>query len=221
MDTFKKIIFAVVLCMGSIICSAQEISIRGGLNLSEFRVKYEGEVLHGGNAKLNPGFNAGATLDVPIKSLFSLETGILLNSKGNKISSGDELGANKELQRENLLYLDAPVLCKITVPIKKIRIFAMAGPYLGYALSGKQKAEVTINSVHNEWEANIPWGDRYDRFDYGAKTGIGLRYKKYQIGASYEFGFKEIYKASELARKNRVLELYVSYALINLKSDKN
>ena len=220
MDIFKKIILAVVLFISSIICSAQEISIRGGLNLSEFRVKYEGEVLHGGNAKLNPGFNAGATLDVPIKNLFSLETGILLNSKGNEISSGDESGANKELHRLNLLYLDVPVLCKITVPIKKVRIFAMAGPYLGYALSGKEKVESTINSVHEELEAKIHWGDWYDRFDYGAKTGIGLRYKKYQIGASYGFGFKDLFAASELVRKNRVLELYASYALINLKSNK-
>ena len=219
MDTLKKIIFAVMLFISSTICSAQEISIRGGLNLSKFEF-INGDGLYWlKNVKQNPGFNAGAMLDVPIKNTFSLETGILLSSKGVKISD-NEVSEGEYLNRENLLYLDIPVLCKITVPVKKVKIFAMAGPYLGQALSGKSIQGVVVNSVHKEFDAEIQWGDRYHGFDYGAKTGIGLRYKKYQIGASYALGLQDLSITSELARKNRVLELYVSYALINLKSNK-
>ena len=218
MDIFQKIILAIVLCMSSTICSAQEISIRGGFSLSKFRYIYRDDISWMKDVKLNPGFNAGATLDVPIKKLFSLETGILISSKGVKISD-NETSEGEYLHREDLLYLDIPVLCKITVPVKKMKVFALAGPYLGQALSGKSTQGVVINSVRSEWESNIPWGNLYGRFDYGAKTGIGLRYKKYQIGASYTFGFKNLSIDSELERKNRVLELYISYALINLKSN--
>ncbi|HKJ40949.1 MAG TPA: porin family protein [Sunxiuqinia sp.] len=219
MNVLKKIILAVMLSAGSLICSAQEINIQGGLNLSEFRYTNGDGVYWLKNVKLNPGFNAGAMLDVPIKNMFSLATGILLSSKGVKISD-DETLEGEYLHRENLFYFDISVLCKITMPVKKVKIFAMAGPYWGQALSGKSKQGVIVNSVHKEFEAKIHWGDQYHRFDYGAKTGIGLRYKKYQIGASYEFGFKNLSAASELTRKNRVLELYISYALINLKSNK-
>lgn len=222
MNILKKIIFAALLLLGGkSICFAQEISIRGGFNLSQFRYTYGDKVVHEEGAKLNPGFNAGAILDLPLKDMFSIEAGLLLNSKGDKISGNEIMGVNKYLQRENLLYLDIPILVKISVPVKKVKIFAMVGPYLGQALSGKRKGEGIINSVPSNWEHNIYWGEEYDRVDYGGKIGIGLRYNKYQIGASYEFGFKNLtIVRPSTANKNRVLELYVSYVLINLKSNK-
>jgi hypothetical protein len=221
LNIFKKIVFAAFLLVGCKFCFAQEIRLRGGFNLSQFRYKYGDEVIHVPGAKLNPGFNVGAMLDLPIKNMFSLETGILLNSKGNKISGSEISGVKDYLEHENLLYLDVPVLLKITVPAKKVDIFAMAGPYIGQALSGKHIGEGIINSIHSNWEYNIKWGDEYYRFDYGTKIGLGLQFDKYQIGTSYEFGFKNLSVVKPSTdRRNRVLELYVSYALINLKSTK-
>lgn len=221
MNIFKKIVFALLLIIGYKFCFAQEISLRGGFNLSQFRYKYGDEVIHEPGAKPKPGYNVGVMLDLPIKNMFSLETGVLLNSKGNKISGNEIMNVKNYLQRENLIYLDIPVLFKITMPIRKVKFFAMGGPYIGQALSGKRKGEGIMNSVPTNWEDDIKWGDEYDRLDYGTKIGLGLRYNKYQIGTSYEFGFKNlsIIKPST-DRRNRALELYISYALINIKSNK-
>jgi hypothetical protein len=207
-------------------CFAQEISIRGGLNLSQFWWEYDDIVGSAPGAKQNPGFNIGPILELPVTKLFSFETGLLFTSKGHK-SSVELNGAIIE-GRRNLFYLEVPVLCKITVPIKRVGIFATAGPYIGEALYGKQKEEITENSVSvNKWEGNIKWGDEpheYDRFDYGLKFGAGLQYYKWQIGACYELGLKNFSNMnqppSEVSIKNRVWELYISYALTNLKSNK-
>lgn len=204
---------------------AQEISIRGGFNLSQFWWEYDDIVGTPEGTMQNPGFNIGPILDLPISKIFSVETGILYTSKGYK-SSVDFNGVLIE-GRENLYYLDVPVLFKITVPVKKVGIFAMTGPYIGEALYGKYKQEITENSYTDKWEGNILWGnepDEYDRFDYGLKFGAGIRYAKWQMGACYEFGLKNISNMNRLpylvTKNNRVLEFYLSYALINLKSNK-
>ena len=225
MSICKIILFITVIFLGIQICSAQEISIRGGFNLSQFWMEYEDVIGIPEGMIQNPGFNIGPVLDLPISKIFSVETGILYTTKGYRshVESGGALFEG----RKNLYYLDVPVLFKITVPVKKIGIFAMAGPYIGEALYGKEKLVTTYNSVTDKWEGNILWGDEpdeYDRFDYGLKFGTGVRYAKWQMGACYELGlknFSNLHRAPYLATiKNRVMEFYISYALINLKSNK-
>ncbi len=226
MSICKIILFITAIFLGIHICSAQEISIRGGFNLSQYRIMYDDLDGPGEGAKLNTGFNVGPMLELPILDIFSLETGILFTSKGHK-GIVDVNGATvKEI--ENLYYLDLPVLFKITFPVKNVGIFAMAGPYIGEAMYGKYKNEVTYNSETDKFGRNIFWGGNkqyeYDRFDYGLKFGAGLRYLKLQFGALYEVGYKDFSNQkqppSPVLRNNRVIEIYLSYALLNLKSHK-
>ena len=224
MRQYKIIVFFIMYFLSNNICFAQEISIRGGFNLSQFWMEYEDVIGIPEGMIQNPGFNIGPVLDLTISKIFSVETGILYTTKGYK-SSVESGGALFE-GRKNLYYLDVPVLFKITVPVKKIGIFAMAGPYIGEALYGKEKLVTTYNSVTDKWEGNILWGDEpdeYDRFDYGLKFGTGVRYAKWQMGACYELGlknFSNLHRAPYLSTiKNRVMEFYISYAI--LKNTKN
>ena len=222
MDLFKKVIFCMVLLTGSFYCYAQEISIRGGFNLSHIREEWGGRNVTADNSG-NPGFQFGPILEFPImersSNMLSLETGILYSSKGFRQQKS--LDVKDYLYKDDLFYLELPVLLKMTVEGKKLTFFALAGPYLGEALSGKDKQTGTINDVYYEYKQPIRWGEQYRRFDYGLKLGLGLRYAKYQIGASYEFGVNDItvMKPSNITN-NRVFELYVAYALINLKRNK-
>jgi hypothetical protein len=226
MRQYKIIAFSLVFILITKICFAQDISIRGGFNLSQFWWEYDDIKGPLEGAQLNPGFNIGPVLELPVTKLFSFETGLLFTSKGHKAS----IVVNDVIvdSRRTLYYLEIPVLCKITIPAKKVGIFAMAGPYFGEALYGKHKEETTENSVLvNKWEGNIKWGDEpyaYDRFDYGLKFSAGLRYNRWQIGASYELGLKNISNMNQppspASINNRLMELYISYALTNLKSNK-
>jgi len=219
----KKIVFAALLLVGSNICSAQEISIRGGFNLSQFQFKIGDIVSHRDGTKLKPGFNVGPIIDIPLQNILSIETGILFTSKGNKISGNPLQGVNNYLFQKNTFYLDFPILLKTTVPIKKIKIIAMAGGYAGCALYGNAIAEGEENSELIHLENKIHWGSKpneYDRFDYGLKFGAGIKVRKYQIGAFYELGLKN-FSNSGFEMRNRVFEFYLAYTLKELKKVKN
>jgi len=136
-----------LLFASSYIGSAQEISIRGGLNLSQFQFKMGDVVSHREGTKLNPGFNVGPIIDIPLQNIFSVETGILFTSKGNKISGNPLQGVNNYLFQKNTFYLDFPILLKSTIPIKKTKIIAMAGGYAATALYGNAIAEGEENPV--------------------------------------------------------------------------
>lgn len=226
MNTQKIIVFKSTLFFTLNHCFAQEISIRGGLNHSQFWWEYDDVTGSAPGAKLNPGFNIGPIVDLTATKIFSVETGVLFTSKGYKASNmvNDVIVDS----RKTLYYLEIPLLCKITVPVKKVGIFATGGPYIGEALYGKDKLETYVNSVSDhQWEENIKWGDEldeYDRFDYGLKFGVGLRYYRWQIGAFYELGLKNISNMdqppSPLSINNWVMELCISCALINIKPNK-
>jgi len=83
MNKLKKIVFSILLLVGNYVCSAQEISIRGGLNLSKAPIDL-GETPTHGDSKFFPGLHVGPTIDFGINSLLSFETGLLYSTKGNK-----------------------------------------------------------------------------------------------------------------------------------------
>ena len=220
MNVPKKIIFAVLLSVGSYVCSAQEISIRGGFNLSQFQYQREGNVVPRDGTKLKPGFNIGPIIDIPLQNIFSVETGILFTSKGHKFSGNPLQGVQNYLFQINTFYLDLPILLKTTIPVKKTKITAMAGGYIGNALYGKVIAEGEENSVLKHFENKIQWGNKsneYDRFDYGLKFGAGVKVRKFQLEAFYELGLKDFSNDMVFELRNRVLEVCCSYKITEFK----
>ncbi|OFX61735.1 MAG: hypothetical protein A2066_19050 [Bacteroidetes bacterium GWB2_41_8] len=222
MNVFKKSIFWLLLFVGSYSCFAQEISIRGGLNLSQFHHKFGDMVVHKEGTKLLPGFNVGPILEMPIKNIFSFETGILFTSKGHKLA-GDILGVQDYLFVDNLFYLEIPALLKVLIPIQKAKVFVLTGGYVGSALYGNITAEGVENTGFKRLKNKIQWGNEpneYDRFDYGLKFGIGTKLKRYQIGAIYSIGLKDFSNVESIEQRNRVVEFYIQY-LLNKKLKKS
>jgi hypothetical protein len=221
MRILKIILFTTIVFLGFNISFAQEISFRGGLNHSQYQDKQYSEVLNEAGLKFNPGFNIGPIFELQATEIFSIETGILLNSKGFK--SSYEFRGITVLNSEILYYMEIPVLCKVSIPINKFKIFTVAGVYFAEALHGKRTYGDIENSEKEIWENDIFWGNgysEYDRFDYGLKFGIGLRYLKWQMGANYDLGLKNIRNAGHIERRNRAVELNLQYTLLNLKSNK-
>ena len=224
MNVLKKLIFSALIFAGSYSCFAQEISIRGGFNLSQFIYSTDDLVVRKEGTTLKPGFNFGPIVNFPIDNNWSLETGILFISKGLKLS-GNIMGDKDYLRIKNLYYLELPVLIKATIPIKKAKILAIAGIYAGNALYGFSLAEGTENSVSYRLKDKIQFGNEpneYDRFDYGLKFGFGTKIKRYQIGALYSVGLKNFANDDIFLMRNRVLEFYLQYQLkkSNLRNPK-
>lgn len=198
---------------------AQSFVVKGGLNLSKFLAK-DDEGTYSDDFKMNPGFLFGVTSEFPISEGFSFETGLLLSTKGVKIS--EEESIFEEMvefdSRVNLLYLDIPLLAKATVDLGSAKIYGAFGPYIGMGLSGKIKSEFTTMGETEKTEEDVKWGsddedDDFRRLDYGLSFGAGVEINAIQIGLSYGLGLANISTSSEGGSKvnNRVLGVSLGY----------
>lgn len=214
MKTLKKISLSIVIFAASYNCFAQELSIRGGLNISNVSDKSVGDISYD-DPRLKPGFHFGPTLSLTIKNPVILETGIFYSSKGLKSKGRDGLEQETTyLEKLNLSYLEVPAAIKVKLFERNLSIYWVGGGYLGYALWGNiyKKADISKNDV---FRARINWekGTDYSmkRLDYGAKMGFEVRGDKSTIGIDYLLGLAKVtdYKSYH----NRTFEIYYKYQL--------
>lgn len=217
MNVFKKLIFSALLFAVSYSCFAQEISIRGGFNLSQMLIQWDGEDIQK-NPKLLPGFQAGPVINFPINNHLSFETGLLYSTKGIK-EIGSYTVDQKTLLRLNIAYMEVPLTVQISFPLKHARLFANGGGYFAQGLFGNILSKENINDSNGVRE-KVEWGDQensFQRFDFGLNFGLGMKYKAVQFGICYENGIANIsgYDRSKSKVHNRVAEFYISYILWN------
>lgn len=129
-----------------------------GMNFSNM-TKAEG-------TKALPGFNLGVGMDYGFSENWSLQSGLMISSKGYKV---------KDYAKVRPIYLDIPILAAYKFNISDNTKFVInAGPYLAFGLGGK-------NKVDGIDESEKVFGDNgWNRFDLGIQYGIGL-----EIGDHY------------------------------------
>ena len=217
MNVLKKIIFAVLFLTGSYICSAQEISIRGGFNLSQMRIKL-GENIVSKNTSLMPGFQVGPIVAFPLNSALSLESGLLYSTKGYK-EIGDRTIDQKSLYRINIAYLDIPLGLRFSHQFRKTTFLINGGGYVAQALFGNILSKEDRNGTEHIRE-KVNWGSQegsFRRLDYGLNLGLGMKFNSVLFGISYEHGIANIAGNDRNTTKarNRCLGFYLSYLLWN------
>lgn len=198
-----RVLFVCFLAVLSMQSFGQKIGLQGGINLAKMLDK-DDDGTYSDEYDMNLGFNAGVTFEMGFGSLFSLETGLIADTKGLK---WEEAGSTTKV---NLLYLDVPVLIKVGPSFGPLKVFAAAGPYVGFGLTGKFKGE--------DESVDVSWGDdpeenEFKRMDYGAKLGIGAEVSKFTLGAYYALGLANISPYTEGGTKlqNRVISISVGY----------
>jgi hypothetical protein len=198
---------------------AQNFVLKGGLNLSTMLIKDVDET-YSNDFTMNPGFHVGAMAEFPLSEIFSFETGLLLSSKGYKISEEEtQMGETyKYEQKLNLLYLDIPLTAKATVDLGGAKIYGVFGPYVGMGLSGKERYEETFDGETETEEFDIVWGSDkqksdFKSLDYGVTAGAGIEINSIQIGLTYALGLANISPNTDGSFKvnNQVLALSVGY----------
>lgn len=192
---------------------AQIFGVKAGLNLSNMHSKDKNES-YDDNAKMNPGFHLGATAEFPIQDMFSFETGLMLSTKGSKMS--ETYGSNKYEATASPIYLEVPLTAKAAYDMNGTKFFGIFGPYLALGIAGKIKTTGTGISSTSE---KIKWGsgdsDDLKGLDYGLKIGVGAEMNNIQFGLSYGYGLANlsIDKSDGMKIQNRVLEISVGYKL--------
>ena len=162
-----------------------------GMNFSNM-TKFE-------DTKALPGFQLGVGMDYGFSENWSLQSGLMISSKGYKVKEGEY----KETTRP--IYLDIPILAAYKFNISDNTKFVInAGPYLAIGLGGKYKVDGIDESE------KIFGDDGWKRFDLGIQYGIGLELSdRYLINLTGQNGF--ISPADGGDPKNMTFSIGVGY----------
>ncbi|MGF1638484.1 MAG: porin family protein, partial [Cyclobacteriaceae bacterium] len=194
-NVLKIFIIGIVLTMNSNVF-AQTYGVRAGLNLSN--VLYKLGDVEDSRYNMNPGFHVGATVDIPLTGIFSIESGLLFSNKGYKHDFEGFFGNNGTTEYRkyettmNLYYLEIPLTAKASFDIGGAKIYGLFGPYFGIGLTSKANGKVTRGLETETFRGNYSWPSEenggYKRLDYGLAFGVGVEINALQIGVNYGLG---------------------------------
>ncbi|MFR3276466.1 PorT family protein [Phocaeicola plebeius] len=168
----KKFLMTAVLGMFALAGFSQvKWDARVGMNFSNMTKDSE--------AKALPGFNLGVGMDYGFSENWSLQSGLMISSKGWKYKEEGEKMTFRPI------YLDIPILAAYKFNISDNTKFVInAGPYLAFGLGGKAKYGDVDYKLFKSDE-----GD-WKRFDLGIQYGIGLELSDhYLINLTGQNGF--------------------------------
>lgn len=177
----KKIILTVATAFIAQNIFAQiTIAPEAGINLSNISIKDENGNKEDFSSK--PGLRAGVYVNIPVASGFFIQPGLLYSMKGAQESSTISfLGYTASAKiTMSMNYLEVPLNLGYDLDLGNAGgLFATAGPYLGYGLSGKTKTSVEMTGMPDQDdESDIDFGsgeDEAKRLDFGLNFGAGYR----------------------------------------------
>jgi len=217
----KKLILTIAVGITAAQVQAQiSIAPEAGVNLSNASVSTN---IFGNNpidTKMKLGLKAGAVVDIPVVGGLFVQPGAFFSMKGYKVSSSATvLGITTETTGTSALnYLEIPVNLGYRYTIGDAgSVFVTAGPYLGYAFSGKVKQKSTVNgTTMTDTENDIEFGSKDNEMkplDFGLNFSAGYQLPMgLYVRAQYGLGLSDLSNTSLASHKNRVLAFSVGYA---------
>ncbi|WEK19200.1 MAG: porin family protein [Candidatus Pedobacter colombiensis] len=155
------------------------LGVKAGLNLPNI-IKDDGN--NDFKTKVNPGFNAGITLDINLIKGLAFTPELLYSTKGYKA----ETTFGNFTQTTS--FIDVPILASINVGGSGLNL--VVGPQVSFLLSTKNKFENGLGTVEQEIIEN-----KADRFKKSLAGGlIGFRYdvnNKVDIHGRYALDFQK------------------------------
>lgn len=174
------------------------------------------------STKNKVGFSAGLIGDLPLG-----ESGLRLMPELNFVQKGlkadgsvtiDVLGQLVTAATDasiNLAYLELPVNLAYAAELGSGRLIVGAGPYAGFAFSGKTKVKVSALGQSEEDEQDIEFGseeDQIKRMDFGANFMAGyIMNNGLMLKVNYSLGLANLSNVSDSDWKNRYFGVSLGY----------
>jgi len=207
----KKIIFVGILSIlfaSASFAQTPKIGLTAGLNTSNIRAS-SGNYSETGDYKA--GFQVGVVADFGITEKFSIIPELLFSQRGTK--GKDDSGELEDFNNASLTfnYLQLPINAAYKFDVgNDSKVFVFAGPYIGYALSGK----ATLGNGSASISGDLPFGsgeDEYKRLDAGVNIGVGYQYDKIFFKLQYNQGLTNIMNITGASVKNMNFAVSVGY----------
>ncbi|MCK8491540.1 MULTISPECIES: porin family protein [Spirosoma] len=200
----KRIVLAGVVAFVVALVTAQtafaqvQVGIRGGAN---WGFASKPDFLNSLNPvlQLSAGPTAAIFLDVPLSDRVSFRPEVAYVQKGFAVKQSMDLnlggftlplGARIAYQSQNI---ELPLLFKVNLTDGPVQPYLIAGPSVGYALSGRVRTRATALITTRPIDVNVNYGDMLNRWDASAVGGLGLAMDagagKFFIEGRYTHGF--------------------------------
>lgn len=212
MKKFLLSLGAAVLLIGA--ANAQtSYGLKAGVNLGKFSNVPSAAKDYETN---NLSFHVTGYADMPIAPNFSIQPGISLQGKGQKFKASGDIGDGSA--SVNLMSVEVPVNAVYYIPAGYSgSIFLGAGPYVGFNISGKEKADGAFGELFQiDGERDIKFtGDDKDLnlIDAGVNFLGGFKFNNgFLINAGYGLGLTNLNPNDNGdAISNRVLSFGVGF----------
>lgn len=227
----RHLTLAAILIAATYASQAQKLQVRGGVNLANVSVNDNGRV---NESNQLTSFQVGLVADVPlIKSVLSLQPGVLYTGKGAKVENGTEGQNGYFRQSFNPRYIEVPLNLIVKLPFaKQTGLFVGAGPYAAVGVGGKTKTDGRLLGANYSFERKITFSDddptTFDqeegtglgvvrRFDYGVNAMAGFETKSLVLSANYGLGLAKLQSGTSSGEdnnnKHRLLSFTVGFKL--------
>ena len=208
----KKIIVLTIIGLSFLSAKGQfKWGVKAGTNLSN-RSGFSGTGLQTG-----PIFTIQSSFlgMIPVGKFLIVQPSIGYYGKGMQFKNmqfidnlGNDLGKGDENLIFNYIELSIPLQYKIDLN-RRDRIFIGAGPYVAYAINGKDKVKAGTFSRSTDVDFNYS-----KRVDAGISFLITAQIKQHwTLSLNYDLGLINIYKNSSLKPHNNSAGLVIGYLL--------
>ena len=196
----SKLIFLFLFTLLVQTSNAQVFGVKGGINLANMTFSSSGIDF---SPKSILGIHIGPVMEMELQVNLYFNSGLLYSIKGFKIKV--EYGGESMESTEKINYLEIPLNVAYKFSASGIgNVFIQAGPYLGYAMSGKDKTDGETT--------DIEFGDGgMKRFDFGLGVGLGTELGAIVPSISYQLGLANLSDDSDATVKNKVFQISVAY----------
>ncbi len=196
----KKVIVLVLLFVMATISTQSlqaQASIRGGINIASMSANateknykdYENQSIF--------GFQFAVAMPFKISNNVAIQPELVFIQKGGKSQYvTDE--KNKYISTFTSNYIEVPVSLKLGLGNTSgdgIGFYVLGGPYIGIALNGKYKNELTFLGVTSTSNKTVDYSNDANtekRIDWGFNVGAGLSLGKMYLEGRYNLGINNL-----------------------------
>jgi len=195
----KKIKFLLIFSafiIAGISVNAQSIGFKSGVTFSNLNTDpdyIESYVV------TKPGVEFGVMVSMPIFPMFDFKPEVIVFQKGDR-HKGEILGVAFDY-KSTINYIDVPLNIRFKPPV--LPVYAIAGPYIGYAFQGSSYSKV--GDFVEQSDINFQNHD-FSTFDLGVNAGLGFIKDfgplHFFVEARYNYGFLDLEKSDYVIANN-------------------
>lgn len=171
----KKNLILFVLLLSASALSAQQLGVKGGINLANMSIDDF-------DTENRFGYHFGGYLNIPLGEGFAIQPEAVYSARGTK-ATYDILGLEGDATL-SLDYIDVPIMGVIFLgDFAQIEV----GPYIGFLANSNFETEGDLGDGQEDLD-----NDSFKSLDYGLAGGLAINLGAFQIGARYIYGLQEV-----------------------------